>query len=83
MDNMKRIAILAGDGIGPEVIQEAVKVLDAVQKKFKVQLVYEFADVGGMAYDKHGSALPDQTLELCESSDAILSTSALEMPALA
>ena len=69
---MKRIAILAGDGIGPEVMQEAVKVLDTIQEKFQFQLNYEFADIGGIAIDKHGSALPDQTLQLCESSDAVL-----------
>jgi len=69
---MKRIAILAGDGIGPEVMQEAVKVLDAVGPKFNLQLQYEFADIGGIAIDNHGTALPDQTLKLCESCDAVL-----------
>ena len=69
---MKKIAILAGDGIGPEVMAEAVKMLNAVGRKFDLKMEYEFGDVGGMAYDKHGTALPDQTLKLCESSDAIL-----------
>ncbi len=69
---MKKIAILPGDGIGPEVMESAVKVLDAVRKKFSLDLKYEFADVGGCAIDKHGTALPDHTLELCEASDAIL-----------
>lgn len=69
---MKKIAILPGDGIGPEVMAEAVKILDAVGQKFKIEMEYEFGDVGGIAYDKHGTALPDQTLQLCESSDAIL-----------
>ena len=69
---MNKIAILPGDGIGPEVMQEAVKILDAVGRKFNLDMKYEFGEVGGIAYDKHGSALPDQTLELCESSDAIL-----------
>jgi 3-isopropylmalate dehydrogenase len=69
---MKRIAILAGDGIGPEVMAEAVKVLDAVGQKFNLEMEYEFGDVGGIAYDRHGSALPDQTLKLCDASDAIL-----------
>jgi len=49
---MKRIAILPGDGIGPEVMQEAVKILDAVGHKFNLELKYEFGDVGGIAYDK-------------------------------
>ena len=69
---MKKIAILPGDGIGPEVMEAAVKVLDAVRKKFSLDLKYEFADVGGCAIDKHGTALPDHTLQLCEASDAIL-----------
>jgi len=69
---MKKIAILPGDGIGPEVMKEAVKILDAVNSKYNLALTYEFGDVGGIAYDKFGSALPDQTLSLCEGSDAIL-----------
>ena len=69
---MSKIAILPGDGIGPEVMKEAVKVLDAVKQEFRCELEYEFADVGGCAIDKHGEALPNSTLRLCESSDAIL-----------
>ncbi len=69
---MKKIAVLAGDGIGPEVMREAIKVLDAVQKKFSFELDYNFADVGGCAIDNQGSALPKDTLKLCEESDAIL-----------
>ena len=69
---MKKVAVLPGDGIGPEVMQEAVKVLEAVCKKFAIELSYEDADVGGFAYDRHGSALPDQTLKLCEACDAVL-----------
>lgn len=68
----KKIAVLPGDGIGPEIMQEAIKVLDAVQKKFSLQLEYEFGDVGGCAIDRHGEALPSVTLSLCENSDAIL-----------
>lgn len=69
---MKKIAVLAGDGIGPEVMKEAIKVLDAAQKKFSFELSYEYADVGGAAIDNHGEALPASTLTLCEESDAIL-----------
>jgi 3-isopropylmalate dehydrogenase len=68
----KRIAVLAGDGIGPEVMQEAVKVLTAVQKRFGLALDFTAADVGGAAIDRCGEALPPDTLKLCESSDAIL-----------
>jgi 3-isopropylmalate dehydrogenase len=68
----RKIAILAGDGIGPEVMAEAIKVLDVVQGKFNFTLEYSFADVGGIAIDKHGQALPESTLDLCSASDAIL-----------
>jgi 3-isopropylmalate dehydrogenase len=67
-----KIAVLAGDGIGPEVMQEAIKVLNALQEKFDFSLDYEYADVGGIAIDNHGEALPAATLDLCERSDAIL-----------
>jgi len=69
---MKKIAILAGDGIGPEVMVEAIKVLDAVQQKFSLSLHYTSADVGGIAIDRHGAALPPATLALCKESDAVL-----------
>ncbi len=69
---MKKIAVLAGDGIGPEVMDEAIKILDVAQKKFSFQLQYNFADVGGCAIDNHGTALPAETLNICEESDAIL-----------
>ncbi len=69
---MKKIAVLAGDGIGPEVMQAAVKILDAVQEKFGVEFQYTYADVGGCAIDNHGKALPDETLAACAASDAIL-----------
>ena len=69
---MKKIAVLAGDGIGPEVMQEAIKVLDVAAKKFSFELEYTHEDVGGCAIDNHGEALPAQTLKTCEESDAIL-----------
>lgn len=68
----KKVAILAGDGIGPEVMEEAVKVLDAVQEQFAFSLEYTKADVGGIAIDNHGHALPQSTLDCCSASDAIL-----------
>ncbi|MBN2803014.1 MAG: 3-isopropylmalate dehydrogenase [Deltaproteobacteria bacterium] len=67
-----KIALLPGDGIGSEVMAEAVKVLDAAGKKFNFSLEYTHADVGGAAIDNHGEALPKSTLEICEKSDAIL-----------
>ena len=68
----KKIAVLAGDGIGPEVMAEALKVLDVARQKFGFSLEYEAADVGGIAIDNHGQALPQSTLDVCEASDAIL-----------
>lgn len=69
---MSKIAVLPGDGIGPEVMAEAIKVLEAVKKKFSFSLDTEWAHVGGAAIDHHGEALPKSTLDLCEKSDAIL-----------
>ena len=69
---MKKIAILPGDGIGPEVMHEAIKVLKAVEKGYDVPMTLEQADVGGCAIDNHGTALPAETLRLCEKSDAVL-----------
>ena len=68
----KNIALLPGDGIGPEVMKEAVKVLNTIKKKYDIDFNFEHADIGGAAIDNHGHALPDQTLKLCENSDAIL-----------
>jgi 3-isopropylmalate dehydrogenase len=67
-----KIAVLAGDGIGPEVMAEAIKVLDAVQQRFGFSLDFTTADVGGIAIDHHGEALPASTLKVCEASEAIL-----------
>jgi len=69
---VKKIAVLPGDGIGPEVMAEAIKVLDALQTTCGFTLEYEFADVGGVAIDKHGRALPQGTLKICEQADSIL-----------
>jgi 3-isopropylmalate dehydrogenase len=66
------IAALAGDGIGPEVMREAIKVLRAVEQKFSVKIDITEAPVGWAGIDASGKALPDQTLALCKRSDAIL-----------
>ena len=67
-----KIAVLPGDGIGPEVMQQAHKVLDAAQEKFGFTLTCNEYDVGGIAIDNHGCPLPEATLKGCEDSDAIL-----------
>jgi 3-isopropylmalate dehydrogenase len=68
----KKIAVLSGDGIGPEVTIQALKVLQAIEKKYKHNFTYTHADMGAIAIDKHGVPLPDETLKVCKSSDAIL-----------
>ncbi len=67
-----KIAALAGDGIGPEAMREAIKVLRSVEKRFQLQLGIAEAPIGWAAIDKEGTALPDSTLALCKESDAIL-----------
>src|SRR5205809_6359334 len=67
-----KIAVLPGDGIGPEVMAEARKVLAVVEKKFGLQLALTERRIGGAAIDVDGKALPNATLRTCEESDAIL-----------
>jgi len=69
---MKKIAILPGDGIGPEVMAEAVKVLNAASKKFNFEIETKEVKVGGAAIDEYGEALPQITLDACNWADAIL-----------
>ena len=66
------VAALAGDGIGPEVMREAIKVLRVVEKKFGFTLHLTEAPVGWAGIDAAGQALPDATLALCRASDSIL-----------
>lgn len=72
LDNMSKIAVLAGDGIGPEVMAQAEKVLSTVAKQFNFAINIQHYDVGGCAIDNHGQALPDSTIKGCEQADAIL-----------
>ncbi|MBL0445566.1 3-isopropylmalate dehydrogenase [Aeromonas veronii] len=67
-----RIAVLPGDGIGPEVMAEAVKVLGKVQARFGLAFEYDRHDVGGIAIDNHGTPLPQSTIKGCEAADAVL-----------
>ncbi len=68
----KKIILLPGDGIGPEIIAEAHKVLEALDKRFKIGLTYEYELIGGAAIDKHGMPLAHHTLEKCKAADAVL-----------
>ncbi|PWA04966.1 3-isopropylmalate dehydrogenase [Flavobacterium psychrotolerans] len=67
-----KIAVLPGDGIGPEVTKQAVKVLKAIQELYKHNFEFEEAFVGAIAIDRTGKPLPDETLQLCATSDAVL-----------
>ncbi|WP_075434259.1 3-isopropylmalate dehydrogenase [Buchnera aphidicola] len=72
MEKSFNIAILPGDGIGPEVMAEACKVLEILNKKFNLKIHTEEFDIGGIAIDKFGAPLPKRTLDGCIKSDAIL-----------
>ena len=66
------IAVLPGDGIGPEIIDQAKKVITAIGKKFNHTFNFRHGLVGAVAIDKTGNPLPAETLDLCKSSDAVL-----------
>jgi 3-isopropylmalate dehydrogenase len=68
----KKIAVLAGDGIGPEIINEAIKVIDCLRDDYGFSVELENALVGGVAYDTTGSPLPAETLKLAADADSIL-----------
>ncbi|MEH0084774.1 3-isopropylmalate dehydrogenase [Vibrio antiquarius] len=71
-DKSYKIAVLPGDGIGPEVMAQAHKVLDAIEKKHGIAFERDEHDVGGIAIDNHGSPLPESSVKACEESDAVL-----------
>lgn len=68
----KNIAVIPGDGIGPEVVQSTTQVLDAIAEKFGHEFAYTYAKLGGKAIDEDNTPLPDETLEICKKSDGIL-----------
>jgi 3-isopropylmalate dehydrogenase len=72
MNTKHTVAILPGDGIGPEIVAEAVKVLDALRTDHGLAVTLEHAPVGGAGYEAAGKPLPDATLSLAKSADAIL-----------
>ena len=67
-----KIAILPGDGIGPEIIAEACRVLEVLRSEYGLSIETERADVGGAAYDAHGHPLPEPTLRVAREADAVL-----------
>lgn len=68
----KKIAVLPGDGIGPEIMDQAIQVLTKVGEEFGHDFEFEHGLIGGAAWDEYGEHFPKQTLELCEGADAIL-----------
>ena len=70
--SVKKIAILPGDGIGPEIVTEAVKLLECLKQDFGFNAELESAPIGGAGYDAAGDPLPASTLALCQASDAVL-----------
>ena len=66
------IAVILGDGIGPEVTQQSIRVLDAIAEQYGHEFSYRYALMGADAIDKTGNPLPDETIEICLESDAIL-----------
>ena len=66
------IACIKGDGIGPEIVDSAIKVLGKIGSKFGHEFEYTDVDAGGVAIDKTGAPLPDETLAICKKSDSVL-----------
>ena len=67
-----KIAVLDGDGIGPEVTAESIKILEAVGKKYNHQFIFTNALIGAAAIDATGNPLPQETIDICHANDAIL-----------
>ncbi len=70
--NKHKICLLKGDGIGPEIVNEAVKVLDCCSKKFNFEIEYDEALLGGCAIDAAGTPLPQVTIDKCKAADSVL-----------
>jgi 3-isopropylmalate dehydrogenase len=68
---VKKIAVLPGDGIGPEIVDQGIKVLKAFEKKFSTTFELEYAPIGGAGIDSDGVPLPEKTLKLSQEADAV------------
>ncbi|MGM9624363.1 MAG: 3-isopropylmalate dehydrogenase [Eubacteriales bacterium] len=69
---IKNITVLSGDGIGPEIVAEAVKVLDRIGEKFGHTFQYTYVDIGGCSIDKYGVPITKEGMEICKASDSVL-----------
>ncbi|GBF74047.1 3-isopropylmalate dehydrogenase [Paenibacillus sp. 598K] len=72
MAETKKIAVIAGDGIGPEVVAEAIKVMKKTEELFGLSFEFEHGLFGGIAIDEKGTPLPQETLDICKNADAVL-----------
>lgn len=68
----KKIAVLPGDGIGPEIMAQAEKIIRAIEKQFSHEFTFQNGLIGAVAIDKTGNPFPDETYDLCMNSDAVL-----------
>lgn len=68
----KRITVLAGDGIGPEIVTEAIKVLNKISEKYNHTFEYTHVDIGGCSIDKFGVPITDEGMQKCKDSDSVL-----------
>ena len=68
----KKITVLPGDGIGPEIVAEAIKVLNKISEKYGHSFEYTYVDIGGCSIDKYGVPITDEGMEICKRSDSVL-----------
>jgi len=69
---MKKIMVLPGDGIGPEIVDETIKILDHMNLRYNLGISYEYGDIGGISIDKYGIPIKDDVIEKCRNSSAVL-----------
>ncbi|WP_058301541.1 3-isopropylmalate dehydrogenase [Gorillibacterium timonense] len=72
MADVKKIAVIEGDGIGPEVVAEAIKVMRKTEEAYGLRFDFEYGLFGGIAIDERGTPLPEDTLAMCRKADAVL-----------
>ena len=70
--NKTNLLLLPGDGVGPEIMTEATKVIDALNSSGLCNISIDYADIGGIAIDNHGTPFPDETLNKCLEAQCIL-----------
>lgn len=67
-----QIAVLPGDGIGPEITAEAIKILDCIAKKYHHDFVYSYVEIGGCSIDRYGVPITEENMQICKNSDSVL-----------